>query len=160
MLFYLSKIIYTIDQYTQMGSLTIKKGVAMSKQTLQLHSTAFTIHSLDVDSEIPAALFKQSMFIIAKTNDELSIVCPSQFAIESLDAEHDWRALEVIGPLGFSLTGIMANISGVLATANISIFAISTYDTDYVLVKQQRIKDAISALKKDGYQFLNEPKLT
>jgi hypothetical protein len=60
----------------------------------------------------------------------------------------------VIGPLGFSLTGIMANISGVLANAKISIFAISTYDTDYVLVKEQQIQDAINALKKDGYTVL------
>ena len=127
----------------------------MSKQTLKLHSTNFTIHTLDIDTVIPAELFKQSMFVIAKTKDELFIVCPTQFVIDSLDAEHDWRALEVIGPLGFSLTGIMANISGVLAKANISIFTISTYDTDYVLVKQQRINDAIKALKKDGYQLLN-----
>lgn len=131
----------------------------MSKQTLKLHSTTFTIHSLEVTAVIPPALFNQSMFVVAKTKDELSIVCPTEFAIDSLDAEHDWRALEVIGPLGFSLTGIMANISGVLAKANISIFAISTYDTDYVLVKQQRINDAIKALKKDGYQLLNETKL-
>ncbi|BDF94542.1 MULTISPECIES: ACT domain-containing protein [Pseudoalteromonas] len=131
----------------------------MSKQTLKLHNTTFTIHTLEVDAVIPAELFKQPMFVIAKTQDELSIVCPCQFAIDSLDAEHDWCALEVIGPLGFSLTGIMANISGVLAKAHISIFAISTYDTDYVLVKQQRINDAIKALKKDGYQLLNDSKL-
>ncbi|KPH58277.1 amino acid-binding protein [Pseudoalteromonas porphyrae] len=128
----------------------------MSKQTLQLHSTAFTIHSLDVNSDIPAALFKESMYFISKTVDELSIVCPTTFEIESLDAENDWLALEVVGPLGFSLTGIMADISGVLAKASISIFALSTYDTDYVLVKRQRIQNAIAALKKDGYHVLNE----
>ena len=111
----------------------------MSKQTLQLHSTVFTIHSLDVDSPIPSDLFKQNIFFISKTYDELSI------------------ALEVVGPLGFSLTGIMANISGVLARASISIFALSTYDTDYVLVKKQRINDAIKTLKKDGYTVLEEP---
>ena len=70
---------------------------------------------------------------------------------------HNWLALEVVGPLGFSLTGIMANISGVLARASISIFALSTYDTDYVLVKKQRINDAIKTLKKDGYTVLEEP---
>lgn len=128
----------------------------MSKQTLQLHSTEFTIHSLDVDSPIPTELFKQTLFFIAKTYDELSIVCPSDFAINGLDAEHNWLALEVVGPLGFSLTGIMANISGVLARANISIFAISTYDTDYVLVKKQAINDAIKSLKKDGYTVIDD----
>ncbi|WP_394190530.1 ACT domain-containing protein [Pseudoalteromonas atlantica] len=129
----------------------------MSKQTLQLHSTVFSIHSLDVDSPIPSYLFKQNIFFISKTYDELSIVCPSSFNIDSLDAEHNWLALEVVGPLGFSLTGIMANISGVLASASISIFALSTYDTDYVLVKKQRIDDAIKTLKKDGYTVLEEP---
>ena len=129
----------------------------MSKQTLQLHSTVFSIHSLDVDSPIPSDLFKQNIFFISKTYDELSIVCPSSFNIDSLDAEHNWLALEVVGPLGFSLTGIMANISGVLASASISIFALSTYDTDYVLVKKQRIDDAIKTLKKDGFTVLEEP---
>ncbi|MEZ7278883.1 ACT domain-containing protein [Pseudoalteromonas sp. 68 DY56-GL68] len=130
----------------------------MSKQTLQLHSTELTIHSLDVDATIPPALLKESIFFIAKTADELSIVCPSSFTIDSLDAETDWQALEVIGPLGFSLTGIMANISGVLAKASISIFALSTYDTDYVLVKKHSIEKAISALKKDGYHVLGSTK--
>ncbi|MBE0351128.1 ACT domain-containing protein [Pseudoalteromonas lipolytica] len=64
----------------------------------------------------------------------------------------------MIGPLGFSLTGIMANISGVLAKASISIFALSTYDTDYVLVKKQSMPKAITALKKDGYHVLGEQK--
>ncbi|WP_372762484.1 ACT domain-containing protein [Pseudoalteromonas sp.] len=126
----------------------------MSKQTLQLHSTVFSIHSLAVDADIPAELLKLPLFFISKTHDELSIVCPSNFNIASLDSEPDWQALEVVGPLGFSLTGIMANISGVLAKANVSIFAISTYDTDFILVKKHTATLAISALKKDGYNVL------
>ncbi|MEI8653263.1 ACT domain-containing protein [Pseudoalteromonas sp. Hal273] len=126
----------------------------MSKQTLQLHSTVLSIHSLDVDADIPAALLKLPLFFISKTQDELSIVCPSSFEIESLDTESDWQALEVVGPLGFSLTGIVANISGVLARAKISIFSISTYDTDYILVKKQTASLALNALKKDGYNVV------
>lgn len=126
----------------------------MSKQTLQLHSTVLSIHSLDVDADIPAALLKLPLFFISKTQDELSIVCPSSFEIESLDTESDWQALEVVGPLGFSLTGIMANISGALAHAKISIFSISTYDTDYILVKKQTASLALNALKKDGYNVV------
>jgi hypothetical protein len=128
----------------------------MSKQTLQLHSTVLSIHSLDVDADIPVALLKQPLFFISKTHDELSIVCPSSFAIDSIDTELDWQALEVVGPLGFSLTGIMANISGVLARAKISIFSISTYDTDYILVKKHTATQAITALKKDGYNVVAE----
>jgi uncharacterized protein len=126
----------------------------MSKQTLQLHSTVLSIHSLNVDADIPAALLKQSLFFISKTHDELSIVCPSHFTINSIDTEPDWQALEVVGPLGFSLTGIMANISGVLAQADVSIFSISTYDTDYILVKKHTAALAINALKKDGYNVI------
>ncbi|TMO72649.1 ACT domain-containing protein [Pseudoalteromonas sp. S3785] len=126
----------------------------MSKQTLQLHSTLLSIHSLEVDADIPVALLKLPLFFISKTHDELSIVCPSHFPIDCLDTEPDWQALEVVGPLGFSLTGIMANISGVLAKANISIFSISTYDTDYILVKKHTAQQAITALKNDGYNLV------
>ena len=126
----------------------------MSKQTLQLLNQDFTIHSLDCDDTIPAAVLNAEIFFIAKTDEELSIVCPSQIKVNSFAAEKHWRALEVVGPLGFSLTGIMADISGVLANANISIFAMSTYDTDFILVKEQQIDVAIQALKKDGYMVL------
>ncbi|WP_409425274.1 ACT domain-containing protein [Pseudoalteromonas sp. RW-H-Ap-1] len=126
----------------------------MSKQTLQLHSTLLSIHSLDVDANIPSALLKQPLFFISKTHDELSIVCPDDFIIDSQDTESNWQALEVVGPLGFSLTGIMANISGVLARAGVSIFSISTYDTDYILVKKQTVNKAMAALKADGYNVV------
>ncbi|RRS08524.1 ACT domain-containing protein [Pseudoalteromonas sp. J010] len=126
----------------------------MSKQTLQLLKQEFTIHSLDCDEAVPQAVLNSEIFFIAKTSDELSIVCESSLKVDSLAAETHWRALEVIGPLGFSLTGIMANISGVLAKSNISIFTLSTYDTDYILVKQSQIQHAIQALKKDGYLLL------
>jgi len=126
----------------------------MSKQTLKLLEQDFSIHSLDVDQAIPQAVFSSEIFFISKTLEELSIVCPTTITIDSFAVETQWRALEVIGPLGFSLTGIMANISGVLADAKVSIFAISTYDTDYVLVKEQQIQEAINALKKDGYTVL------
>ncbi|MBQ4850067.1 ACT domain-containing protein [Pseudoalteromonas sp. MMG012] len=126
----------------------------MSKQTLQLLNQDFTIHSLDCDDTIPTTVLNASIFFIAKTDEELSIVCPSDIKLHSFSAEKHWRALEVVGPLGFSLTGIMADISGVLANANISIFAMSTYDTDFILVKEQQIDVAIHALKKDGYMVL------
>lgn len=126
----------------------------MSKQTLQLLEQDFSIHSLDADQTIPADVLASEVFFIAKTLDELSIVCPSEIKIDSFAVEPHWRALEVIGPLGFSLTGIMSNISGVLADAKISIFAMSTYDTDYVLVKEQQIDAAVTALRKDGYMVL------
>lgn len=68
--------------------------------------------------------------------------------------EGDWRVLEVLGPLSFALTGIIASISSALAEADISIFTLSTYDTDYVLVKADQLEKAVEALKRQGVEFV------
>ncbi|WP_199611373.1 ACT domain-containing protein [Flocculibacter collagenilyticus] len=128
----------------------------MSKQTLELLTETFRIHSLPPGRAVPSCVFESPIFFIGKTFDELSIVCPESIEVDSLESEGGWGALEVLGPLGFSLTGILSNISGVLAAQNISIFAISTFDTDYILVKQVTMSRAISALRKQGYTVLTE----
>ncbi len=128
----------------------------MPKQTLQLLTDPLTIHSLPPDESIPSEVVAAKLFFIGRTADELSIVCPSDIEIDSDETEPGWQALEVLGPLGFSLTGILSNISGVLAQANISIFAVSTFETDYIMVKEQNMADAINALRKDGYKVLTE----
>ena len=125
------------------------------KLTLQLMKESFAIHSLPVNSEIPAIVFSANIYFIAKTYDEVSIVLPEGININSEDVEPNWRALEVVGPLGFSLTGILSNISTILANEKISIFAISTFDTDYILVKQDNVSNAINALKEQQYQVIN-----
>ncbi len=128
----------------------------MSKQTLQLLSPQFTIHSLPCDHPIPSEVYQAEIFFIAKTQDELSIVCPYYINVDSQEQEPGWQALEVLGPLGFSLTGILSNISAVLAREKISIFAISTFDTDYILVKKTQVNNAMRALRKDGYAVLGD----
>lgn len=85
------------------------------------------------------------------TADECSIVCAESAVPETIIAERGWRCLRVHGPLDFSLTGILAGLAGALAAAGISIFAISTYDTDYLLVRRERLEDAIRALQAEGH---------
>ncbi len=126
----------------------------MPKQTLKLLEDKFAIHSFAEDEHIPAEVFKAPIYFIGKTYEELSIVCPEHIELNSIEQENGWVALEVMGPLAFSLTGIMSQISGVLANANISIFAISTFDTDYILVKQETVEQAIQSLRKDGYKVV------
>jgi uncharacterized protein len=128
----------------------------MPKQTLQLLEHELTIHSLPADQPIPSEVVNAELFFIGKTSDELSIVCPSSIDIDSEESETGWQALEVLGPLGFSLTGILSNISGVLAAAEISIFAVSTFDTDYIMVKEAHVTSAIKALRKDGYKVIKD----
>lgn len=127
-----------------------------TKLTLQLLDENFSIHSLPVSSKVPENVFGADIYFIAKTYEEVSIVLPSSISIESDDVESGWRALEVVGPLGFSLTGILSNISTVLANEKISIFAISTFDTDYILVKEKTVKLAVAALSANQYQVIFE----
>lgn len=82
---------------------------------------------------------------------EISLVCEEDKAPEGCKAETGWRALKIIGPLDFSLVGILADISSVLAQAKVSIFAVSTYETDYVLVKDESLKCALQALTAKGH---------
>jgi hypothetical protein len=127
----------------------------MAKQTLKVLEETFAIHSLDVDTDIPANVLKCKLFFIGKTLDELSIVAPQSLTIPAIETDFDWRVLEVLGPLNLTLVGIMSEISGVLAKADVSIFVVSTFETDFVLVKNSQLDDAKSALKNAGYRFTN-----
>ncbi|MDP7591880.1 MAG: ACT domain-containing protein [Litorilituus sp.] len=124
------------------------------KLTLKLINECFAIHSLPVNSDIPAQVFNAPIYFIAKTFDETSIVLPQHIYLNSDEVEPDWQALEVVGPLDFSLTGILSSISTVLANEKISIFAMSTFDTDYILVKKATLQAAIAALRTNNYQVI------
>ena len=92
---------------------------------------------------------------IGKTADELSLVCETALVpAQTLAREDDWRAFRVQGVLDFSLIGILSALTAVLAQADVSVFCVSTYDTDYVLVKQDKLPAALSALSAAGYNLL------
>jgi uncharacterized protein len=113
----------------------------------------FTIHRLGAQASIPQSVFASPFYAIAKSENELSIVVAEGIPIESDQAEPGWSALRVEGPLDFSLTGILAGIATTLARAEISIFAVSTFDTDYVLVRRERLENAKAALTAAGHEF-------
>ena len=124
----------------------------MPKQTLALHPEMFTIHSLPDIAPIPPVVFSAPIYFIGKTHGELSIVIPASISITSDDSDTDWRALEVLGPLNLSMVGIMAQIGSVLAKAKVSIFVLSTFETDFFLIKQTHLDTATKALRGDGYK--------
>jgi len=121
---------------------------------LKILENNFTIHRFESNVEIPLEVLSCSFFSIAKTDDELSIMCPDDLNINSDQCEKRWRCIKVLGPLDFSQTGIIAKLSGILAKTGISIFTISTYDTDYVLVKSEYLNKAVSNLESEGYEFI------
>jgi len=110
---------------------------------------------LDPNQSIPEwALNHKEFTSITYTGEELSIVClqddvPAE--VEGMETSLDWQGIKVEGPLDFSLTGILSSLAGPLAEAEISIFALSTYDTDYLLVKADTLKDAIHVLTEQGH---------
>lgn len=87
---------------------------------------------------------------ITRTPDELSIVCAEESVPDDVQCERDWRALRVEGPIPFEVTGVAASICTPLANAGISVFLIATFDTDYVLVKNDAFARAVDALRASG----------
>jgi hypothetical protein len=123
------------------------------KLKLSILEDLFTFHRFPPDHKIPKKIYESQFYSISKTEDELSIVCSSSILLDSESSETGWSCIKVLGPLDFSLTGILADISAVLAKAEVSIFAISTFDTDYILVKSEKLPVANEALQKAGYTF-------
>lgn len=91
---------------------------------------------------------------LVRTEQELSLVAPQDAVPDDVRAERDWVVLAVQGPLDVALTGILAALSGVLARAGVPILALSTYDTDLLLVPGPRRQDAIAALRRAGHEVL------
>lgn len=122
--------------------------------TMKLLNEKYGVCKLDKTDSIPKWAQKSDFFSITRTSDELSIVCSQDDIPDDIKCEKDWRILKIMGPLDFSLIGILASISTILAQKEISIFAISTYDTDYILVKKKDIDNAIAALIAERYEVI------
>ena len=92
---------------------------------------------------------------VSKTDEENSLVCPTKYIpLNVLELDHGWRAFRIEGILDFSLIGILSKISTILANHQIGIFAISTFNTDYIFVKEESFEKAIESLKKEGYTMI------
>lgn len=98
---------------------------------------------------------KADFYFIGKTDEELSLVCRTEDTPqETIEREDGWRGFRIQGVLDFSLIGILSKISGVLADNKIGIFAVSTYNTDYILVKDENYDKALDVLAAEGYKIV------
>ena len=89
---------------------------------------------------------------LSRTDEELSLVCPTdRCPAETIRREDGWKGFVICGELDFSLIGILSKIAAILAENRISIFAISTYNTDYIFTKKENFQNALAALEKNGY---------
>ena len=118
---------------------------------------SYSIYRLNKDSAIPDWTCDSEFYSITRTREELSIVCKHvDIEMDNIKIDKHWRILKITGPLDLSLIGIIADISGLLKENQIPIFTISTYDTDYILVKNQYTDKALTVLKNNGHKVFDE----
>jgi len=120
---------------------------------LKIHKGLHAVYRLAPDSELPPGIFDRPFCCVTRTEDELSIVCAeSSLDMETVQVcEPGWRLIEAEGPLDFGLVGVLRSITTPLAEAGISVFAVSTYDTDYLMIKDAHLHNAVKALTRTGF---------
>jgi hypothetical protein len=130
------------------GKTDYQKGGAFFMELRELPQT-FAVCKLP---GMPTAPLAGAFVFFARTDEEISLVCEAGCVPpDALAVAPDWRALKVAGPLDFALVGVLAKIAALLAEAGVSLFAVSTYDTDYVLVRADALARAVAALSEGGY---------
>ncbi len=120
---------------------------------LTLLAPSFSVIQVE---RIDPSILKIVPLFFAHTLEELSLVLPTaNVPSETLNREDGWKAMKIIGVLDFSLIGIIAKISSLLAEESISIFAVSTFNTDYILIKEHQVEQARTVLTANDYSFVN-----
>jgi len=120
--------------------------------TFTLARETFSIWRLSPDQPIEwAKLNEASWYSVTRTAEETSVVAPATIDLGRGDRQEGWSCLKIEGPLAFGLVGIIAGVAGTLAAAKISIFLVSTYDTDYFLVKASDVDGAVDVLEAAGH---------
>jgi hypothetical protein len=115
----------------------------------------FGIVKLGPARPVPAWAMEPSFCSVTRTETELTIVCPEKAIPADVEYEGSWQCIRVEGAFDFQTVGVIAPLSGVLARNGISIYVISSYVTDYILIRRQYIEKAVRALEREGHVFLS-----
>jgi len=124
---------------------------------LELVSGSYAVCRLEAEAPFPAWVTAGPFVSLTRTDAELSIVCPQEAVPAKVRSEPGWRCLRVKGPLGLGMTGILASLAEPLAGSGVSIFVVSTYDTDYLMVQGRDLERAINALERAGHAVARPP---
>ncbi len=122
-----------------------------STLTLLLLPDTFAICRLAANAPLPDWALAGPFYAVTRTGEELSLVCRQDQVPAGVTCQPGWRCLQVAGPLDFSLTGVLASLAQPLAAAGVPIFAISTFDTDYLLTPETSLDAAVAALRSAGH---------
>ncbi len=126
----------------------------MIPRSLRLLEGTLAICRLQPTEEPPAWAWQGGFVSVTRTSAELSVVCPEASVPEGVHREGGWRCLAVEGPLDFAEVGVLAALVGPLAEAGVSVFAVSTYDTDYLAVREAQVGWAIEVLRRAGHEVV------
>jgi hypothetical protein len=124
--------------------------MTMHKLKLVLLPGLYAVCRLHKDASVPAWASPGEFLSITRTAEELSVVCSQNLVPDDVRCERGWRCLRVAGTMDFSMIGVVASLVTPLAEAGIGIFVVSTFDTDYLLVKEGEIERAMAALRAAG----------
>ncbi|MFN7988603.1 MAG: ACT domain-containing protein [Thermoanaerobaculia bacterium] len=124
----------------------------MSRLRFALVPGSYAVVRLAPDATIPASALVPPFHSVTRTPAELSLVCPEEAVPAGARAETGWALLSLVGPFPFSMVGVLASVLAPLAEAGVSIFALSTFDTDHVLVKRETLEAAVAALTAAGHE--------
>ncbi len=127
-------------------------GVEPPNLELTVLRGVFAVSRLVPREGIPSWALNGEFCSVSRTDDEVSIICPDRNVPEGIRSERGWRCLKLAGPLEFSLVGVLAAVLDPLAQAGIAIMAVSTFDTDYVLVKEDQLELAVLVLEQQGFE--------
>ena len=119
--------------------------------TLEILAETLAVCRLDANAALPDWAIAGHFFSLTRTYDELSVVCEAGQVPEGIQAEKNWRAFRVSGLIDFDLVGILAAVVNPVAEADLGLFAISTFDTDYLLVKSKNFERAVEVLSAAGH---------
>jgi uncharacterized protein len=111
---------------------------------------------LSIDAPIPEWATGESFLSISRTRDELSVICEEHFVPAGIQASRGWRGFKIVGPLDLDLVGSLVSVAVPLAQSNIGILPIGTFETDYVLVRDRQLGDAIKALSFAGFEVVDK----
>ena len=123
--------------------------------TLTILAETFAVSRLDKGVLIPSWVSLSDWWSVTRTDDELSVVCPEAQVPADVISNRGWKCLQVAGPLDLALTGILASLLEPLTEARVSVFAVSTFDTDYLFVKTEDLAATARALSLAGHQVLD-----
>jgi len=125
--------------------------LASNRFPLRLLDGRYAVCRLASDAAVPAWADGPGLSSVTRTAEELSIVCPEGRVPPGTKAEPGWRAFQLVGPVPFSTIGVLSGLTRPLAEAGIGVFVLSTFDTDYLLVKQHAVQRASRVLAAAGY---------